>query len=161
MLAAAAMLHDVSVVYKGIRFFYFRFGMKMGNKHLHHCLHAVSFVTTSFSLVHTLLQYRVCLVIGRDRESTSICLISGVMVRHLTTHVYLKILTEGFCVGEIDDTSPAIRLFTTQSVMGLPLSCTSSIHMTMFHQNEQDDNTVSLVCSIFNFNHLYFAECQT
>jgi len=64
LLAAAAVLHDMSAVYKDMRFFYLRFAMKMGKKHLHHVLHALSFVTTSFSLVHALLQYRACLASG-------------------------------------------------------------------------------------------------
>ena len=55
MLAAAAVLHDMSAVYKDMRFFYLRFAMKMGKKHLHHVRHVLSFVTTSFSLVHALL----------------------------------------------------------------------------------------------------------
>jgi hypothetical protein len=57
---------------------------------------------------------------------------------HLATHEYLKMLTEGFCVGEIDGSSTAIRAFTSQAALGLPLSLTSPANMPMFHENAKD-----------------------
>lgn len=57
---------------------------------------------------------------------------------HLATHEYLKMLTQGFCVGEIDGSSTAIRSFTSQAALGLPLSLTSPADMPMFHENAKD-----------------------